>query len=247
VGVLRLGRQVFEPEQLLVITVVPSASEDPAVALERVHAVVAEGADVVCVSAGVGDEVDSGEEIRRVVPFVAAVRDAYPELAIGVSTGRAEVARAAGADLADGSGSSLAEVDGSGSSLAEVDGSGLSLAEVDGSGLSLAEVAASSGSGLVCALAEVARAVEAGVEPERIIVELPRAQELEGVVATGWPVLISLTGQELAENLATAAVAGWLGARVFRVDQVRETRRALRMVSAIRGDIPPAYAVRGLA
>ena len=37
------------------------------------------------------------------------------------------------------------------------------------------------------------------------------------------------------------------GARVFRVHRVRETRRALRMVSAIRGDIPPAYAVRGLA
>jgi hypothetical protein len=43
------------------------------------------------------------------------------------------------------------------------------------------------------------------------------------------------------------AVFGWLGARVFRVQRVRETRRALSMVSAIRGDIPPAYAVRGLA
>jgi hypothetical protein len=28
---------------------------------------------------------------------------------------------------------------------------------------------------------------------------------------------------------------------------VLQTRRVLRMVSAIRGDIPPAYAVRGLA
>jgi dihydropteroate synthase len=38
-----------------------------------------------------------------------------------------------------------------------------------------------------------------------------------------------------------------MGARVFRVHRVRETRRVLSMVSAIRGDIPPASAVRGLA
>jgi len=66
-------------------------------------------------------------------------------------------------------------------------------------------------------------------------------------VATGWPVLVSLPDDELAQGLATAAVAAWLGARVFRVPWMRETRRVLRMVSAIRGDIPPAYAVRGLA
>jgi dihydropteroate synthase len=42
------------------------------------------------------------------------------------------------------------------------------------------------------------------------------------------------------------AVAAWLGARVFRVERVRAARRALRMISAIRGDIPPARAVRGL-
>jgi len=50
-----------------------------------------------------------------------------------------------------------------------------------------------------------------------------------------------------AGDLATTAVAAWLGARVFRVRQVRPARRVLTMVSAIRGDIPPAYAVRGLA
>ena len=66
-------------------------------------------------------------------------------------------------------------------------------------------------------------------------------------MTTGWPVLVSLPDDDLARGLATAAVAAWLGARVFRVPWVRETRRVLRMVSAIRGDIPPAYAVRGLA
>jgi hypothetical protein len=71
-----------------------------------------------------------------------------------------------------------------------------------------------------------------------------------GAAVIGPPVLVSLPEHDLAGSLATAAVAAWAGARVFRVGQlgwVRETRRALRMVSAIRGDIPPAYAVRGLA
>jgi dihydropteroate synthase len=50
-----------------------------------------------------------------------------------------------------------------------------------------------------------------------------------------------------AGTLATTAVYAWLGARVFRVYQVTQTRQVLDMVSAIRGDRPPARAVRGLA
>jgi dihydropteroate synthase len=42
-------------------------------------------------------------------------------------------------------------------------------------------------------------------------------------------------------------VSAWLGARVFRAHEVRETREVLEMVSAIRGDRPPAVARRGLA
>lgn len=34
---------------------------------------------------------------------------------------------------------------------------------------------------------------------------------------------------------------------VFRAHDVRETRQVLDMVAAIRGDLPPARAVRGLA
>ena len=107
-GVLRLGDRVFGPEQLVVMAVV--AAEDAA-AMERVHAAVAEGADAVNIGGGAGaayPRADPREEIRRIVPLVAAVREAHPGLVIGVSTGRAEVARAAcaaGADLVSGSGS----------------------------------------------------------------------------------------------------------------------------------------------
>src|SRR5215472_7782578 len=104
-GVLRLRRQVFEPDQLLVMAIVnrtpdsfylPGLTWDPGAAMERVHAVVAEGADIVDIGgvpARPGDEVDVSEEIRRTAPFVAAVRDAYPELVISADTWRHQVAR----------------------------------------------------------------------------------------------------------------------------------------------------------
>jgi dihydropteroate synthase len=226
---LRLGRGWFQPEQRLVMAVVPGVAGDPAVAMERVHEAVAEGADIVGVFGGVFDGVFDGvfggadgerEEVRRVVPFIATVRDAYPDLVIGVDTGRAEVAReacAAGADL---------------------------LNVLNGQ---LLGVAAQFGTGVVCSLALAARAVRAGVESERVIVEAEDCGQAVDLVATGWPVLASLPDEDLSGDLARVAVLGWLGARVFRVRRVRETRRVLRMVSAIRGDVPPAYAMRGLA
>jgi dihydropteroate synthase len=80
------------------------------------------------------------------------------------------------------------------------------------------------------------------------------------MVATGWPVLVSLSNKDfigetlnappdrrLTGTLATTAICAWLGARVFRVHQVRETREVLAMVSAIQGEQPPARTVRGLA
>ena len=170
-------------------------------------------------------------EISRLAELVAAVRDTVPELVIGVSTGRSEVARAACA---------------AGAGLLCTEGGGL-LSELDGPGLGVAEVAAGSGAALACPPGLAARAVTAGVEPERVMASVANTRPLAAAVASGWPVLISLPDTDLAGSLATAAVAAWLGARVFGVQRVRETRRALSMVSAIRGDIPPAYAVRGLA
>ena len=51
----------------------------------------------------------------------------------------------------------------------------------------------------------------------------------------------------LAGTLAVTALGAWLGARIFRAHDVRATRQALDMVAAVRGDLPPARAVRGLA
>jgi len=56
-----------------------------------------------------------------------------------------------------------------------------------------------------------------------------------------------LVDQRLVGTLATTAVSAWLGARVFRVHNVAQTRQTLDMVASIAGVRPPAVARRGLA
>jgi dihydropteroate synthase len=78
--------------------------------------------------------------------------------------------------------------------------------------------------------------------------------------ATGWPVLVSLSnkdfvgetldrpvGERLVGTLAATAVSSWLGAQVYRVHQVPETRQVLDMVSTIAGTRRPSILTRGLA
>jgi dihydropteroate synthase len=83
----------------------PARVPDDAVALVAAERAFEEGAEILDVGgvrAGNGSPVDEAEEIRRVVPFVAAVRHAVPDLLVSVDTWRAGVARAAidaGADL----------------------------------------------------------------------------------------------------------------------------------------------------
>ncbi|MFD6176452.1 MULTISPECIES: dihydropteroate synthase [unclassified Isoptericola] len=83
----------------------PARQPDEGAALAAAHQAWEDGAqilDVGGVRAGVGPEVDEAEEIDRVVPFVARLREQVPDLLVSVDTWRAGVARevvAAGADL----------------------------------------------------------------------------------------------------------------------------------------------------
>ena len=65
--------------------------------MQRVHAVVTAGAEIVDIGgvpAAPGSNVDDcGEELRRTVPFVAAVPPPTPISSISVDTWRHEVAR----------------------------------------------------------------------------------------------------------------------------------------------------------
>ncbi len=248
-GPLRLRDREFAPGQLLVMAIVnrtpdsfyrPGMTWDPAAALDRVHEVVAEGADILDVGgvpAKPGGEVSPAQEIERTVEFIAAVRAAYPDLVISADTWRQEVGRAAceaGADL-----------------LNDTWG---------GWDPRLAEVAAEFGVGLVCShagalpprtrpfrlsypdvMADVlattlglaGRAVRAGVPPDRVIIDpahdfgknswhsLEISRRLDEMTATGWPVLIAASrkdfvgetlGADIEDRLAGTLAVTALGA-----------------------------------
>jgi dihydropteroate synthase len=285
---LRLGRRTFGPADLVVMAIVnrtpdsffdKGATYDLAAALDRVDQVVEEGAavvDVGGVKAGPGDEVDVAEEIRRTVPLVAAIRDRHPDVVVSVDTWRHEVGDAAcqeGADLLndvwEGYDVKLAEV-------AARHGAGLVCTHAGHlpprtrpHRVAYDDVVAD----VVATCARLAEtAVAQGVRTDGILVDpghdfgknsrhsLAVTRGLPGLVATGWPVLVSLSnkdfvgetldlpvGERLEGTLAATAVSAWLGARMFRAHQVRETARVLRTVSAIRGDTDVAVARRGLA
>ncbi len=285
---LRLRDQTFAEDAPVVMAIVNrtpdsfydrGATYDLAAALDRVEQVIAEGAGIVDiggVKAGPGAGVDADEELRRVLPFVEAVRARFPDVVLSVDTWRADVARAAvaaGADLINDTWS--------------------------GADPLLAVVAAETGAGLVCshvgpltprtrphrvayddvvaevrdrvtALAE--SAVAAGVRRDGILIDpthdfgkntwhsLALTRRLDELVSTGWPLLVSLSrkdfvgetldlpvGERLSGTLAATAVSAWLGARVVRAHDVAATRQVLDMVASIKGVRPPAVARRGLA
>ncbi len=251
-----------------------------AAAMAKVDAAVAEGADIIDiggVKAGPGAEVGVVEEVRRVVPFVAAVRARHPDVVISVDTWRGVVGRAAVAEGADLLNDTWAGAD-----------------------PALGEVAAEFGVGIVCShtggavprsrphrvryadvvgdvIAEVAgqaeRLVARGVPREGILVDpthdfgkntfhgLALLRHCDRLVATGWPVLMALSNKDfvgetlgvtevterLEGTLAATALAAAAGARVFRVHEVSATRRTVEMVASIVGTRAPARTVRALA
>jgi dihydropteroate synthase len=282
------GPHAFADDELLVMAIInrtPDSFYDRGAtyaqdaALARVDQVVAEGAQIVDiggVKAGPGQEVDPEEEKRRVVSFVAEVAARHPQVVISVDTWRADVGRAAcqeGATLMNdawgGTDPHLAEV------AAEF---GVGLVCTHAGGLrprtrphrvSYPDVMAAV---LEDVVAQAQRAQILGVPPEGILIDpghdfgkntrhsLECTRRLPEMVATGWPVLVSLSnkdfigetldrqvGERLEGTLGTTAVSAWLGARVYRVHEVRQTFDVLGMVQAIRGVRQPAVNRRGLA
>ncbi|RLK54623.1 dihydropteroate synthase [Actinokineospora cianjurensis] len=286
---LRFGKREVVQDRALVMAIVNRTRDsfydrgatfaEPA-ALAAVDRAVAEGADIVDIG-GVragshGEPVDTAEETRRVVPFVAAVRERHPDLVISVDTWRHEVGRAvcdAGADLIN-------------DTWAGVDPR-------------LAEVAAEFGVGIVCShtggaaprtdphrvryndvvgevveelVARAERMVALGVPREGVLIDpthdfgkntwhgLELVRRVDELVATGWPVLMALSNKdfvgetldvtldERVEGTLTAtAVSAWAGAKVFRAHQVARTRQVVDMVACIAGTRPPARVTRALA
>jgi dihydropteroate synthase len=284
---LRLGRRTFGDHETVVMAIVNrtpdsfydrgSTYSDEA-ALAAVDRAVDEGAGIVDiggVKAGPGAEVDAAEEIRRAATLVAAVR-ARHDVVISVDTWRAEVGRVVCAEGADLLNDAWGGHDPELAAVAAAYGVGLVCTHAGGATPRtrphrveyddvVADIVAST-------VGEAERALALGVPRESILVDpghdfgkntrhsLEATRRIDELVATGWPVLASLSNKDfvgetldrpvaerLPGTLAATAVSAWLGARVFRAHNVRETRDVLDLVSSVRGDRPPAVARRGLA
>ena len=232
--------------------------------------------DIGGVKAGPGEEVTAEEEARRTVGFVAEVRRRFPDVVISVDTWRHEVGEAvceAGADVLNdawgGVDPRLAEVAARYGAGLVCTHAGWARPRTRPHRVSYDDVMADI-LRVTVGLAE--RAVSLGVPRESVMIDpghdfgkntrhsLEATRRLGEMVSTGWPVLVSLSNKDfvgesldrpvkerVVGTLATTAVSAWLGARVYRVHEVAETRQVLDMVSAIAGERGPAVGRRGLA
>ena len=231
--------------------------------------------DIGGIKAAPGAEIDAAEEMSRVVDFVGWVRAAYPELVISVDTWRAEVGRAVCAEGADLLNDAWGGADPDLPSVAAEFGVGLVCTHTGGVTprtrpfrMEYDDVVADI---LESVVGQAERAVAVGVARDRILIDpahdfgkntwhsLEATRRLGELVGTGWPVLVSLSnkdfvgetldrpvGERLTGTLAATAISSWLGAQVYRVHEVAETRQVLDMVSTIAGERPPAITTRGL-
>jgi dihydropteroate synthase len=222
--VLALGNQQFSRTDRLIMAIVnrtPDSFYDRGAtfgvdaALQRVHDVVAAGAEIVDiggVKAAPGADVDADEEIARTADFIAQVRSAYPELIISVDTWRHEVARAAcgaGADILNdawgGHDPKLAEVAAEFGVAIVCTHTGGVAPRTRPHRIEYDDVVADAVSRTV-ALAE--RAPSLGVDPNRILIDpghdfgkntrhsLEVTRRLGEMIDTGWPVLVSLSNKD---------------------------------------------------
>lgn len=284
---LKLGRRGFADDETVMMAIVnrtPDSFYDRGAtwaedkAAERVALVVAEGAEMVDIGgikAAPGVEIGEAEERARVVDFVARVRETHPGLVISVDTWRASVGDAvcaAGADVLNdawgGADPELVDVAASHGAAIVCTHTGGARPRTRPYRVEYDDVVAAA---IADTTAYAERAVAAGVARESVLIDpahdfgkntfhsLTLTRRLGEMVATGWPVLVSLSnkdfvgetldrpvGERLLGTLAATAVAATAGARVYRVHQVAETRQVVDMAWAIAGRRPPARAIRGL-
>jgi len=284
---LRLGRHEFADDATIMMAIVnrtPDSFYDQGAtwaedkAFERVALVVEQGAEMVDIGgikAAPGTFIDEDEEKERVVSFVARVRAAFPDLVISVDTWRASVGRAvceAGADVLNdawgGADPTLVDVAAEFGAAIVCTHTGGVTPRTRPYRIEYDDVVAAA-IGDTVAYAE--RALAAGVSRESIVIDpahdfgkntfhsLELTRRLDEMVATGWPVLVSLSnkdfvgetldrpvGDRLLGTLAATAISAMAGARIYRVHEVVETRQVVDMAWTIAGRRPPARAIRGI-
>lgn len=249
---------------------------DALVAVQRAIDDGADVVDIGGVKAGPGDEVTTAAEIERTVPFVEVVRERFPEAIISIDTWRADVAEQAvlaGADIVN---DTWAGHDHDVVKVAARYGTGFVCSHTGGAvprtrphRVAYDDVVAD----VVRVTTQAADAAEqVGVPREGLLIDpthdfgknthhgLELLRRVDELVATGRPVLMALSrkdfvgetldlppSERLEGTLAATTLAASAGCAMFRTHDVAATRRVVEMTASIRGDRPPARAVRGLA
>ena len=284
---LKLRSRAFDDDATLMMAIVnrtPDSFFDKGAtwaedaAFTRVAEVVAQGAEIVDIGgikAAPGVEIGPAEEKARVVDFVARVRELHPDLVISVDTWRAEVGDAvcaAGADVLNdawgGADPELVDVAAQHGAAIVCTHTGGVTPRTRPYRIEYDDVVAAA---IHDTLAYAERALAAGVARESIVIDpahdfgkntfhsLEITRRLDEMVATGWPVLVSLSnkdfvgetldlpvGERLLGTLAATAICATAGARIYRVHQVVETRQVVDMAWTIAGRRPPQRAIRGI-
>jgi dihydropteroate synthase len=227
---LRLRNRTFSPGQTGLLAIINRTPDsfydagrylDDKAALAAVSRAVADGADAVDiggVKAGPGPEVSAGEELRRVVSFIAAVRATYPDLVISVDTWRATVADAAceaGADLIN---DAWAGHDPEVAAVAGAHGAGYVCAHTGGHRPRTDPHRVRYHDVVSAAVADLSRQAEAamaaGVRGDGLLIDaaqdfgkntyhsLQVTGAVSDLVETGWPVLLAVSNKKfIAETL----------------------------------------------
>ncbi len=284
---LRLGRHPFADDLTLMMAIVnrtPDSFYDKGAtwaedkAFERVALVAGQGAEIVDIGgikAAPGVDIGEAEEKARVVDFVARVRESFPQLVISVDTWRASVADAAcaaGADVLNdawgGADPELVDVAALHDVAVVCTHTGGATPRTRPYRVEYDDVVRAA---IDDTVAYAERAVAAGVDRSSVLIDpahdfgkntfhsLELTRRLGEMVATGWPVLVSLSnkdfvgetldrpvGERLLGTLAATAICADAGARVYRVHEVPESRQVVDMAWTIAGRRPPARAIRGL-
>jgi dihydropteroate synthase len=231
--------------------------------LRRAEQLVDEGADILDVGgvkAGPGPEVSESEELERVIPAVAEVRQRF-DVPVSVDTWRAEVARAAYA--------AGAEIGNDISGFADPDYlrvSAMAGATVVATHIRLEPRVPDPEphyDDVVAAVCEflvdrAQRAESAGIPAERIVIDagldlgktweqsLRLLQRSDALAALGYPLLLSASNKPFLgklldlrvterrdASLAAAAIGVARGCRIVRAHDVRGTRRVCDTIAAV--------------
>ena len=234
-------------------------------AVEAARGMAEAGADVVDIGGEStrpgADPVSSGEEMRRVLPVVEAIKSAI-DVRVSVDTVKASVASGAIAVGADMINDVSALSDPEMSSVVARAGVPVVLMHMRGTPRTMQR-----DTGYAELMTEITeflreateKAVAAGVADDKILVDpgigfgkspvgnLQILRELSTLRRVGRPLLVGASRKSfigsvldlpvtdrLEGSLAAAAVAAWQGVHVVRVHDVAETVRVVRMVDAIR-------------